>query len=250
MSVLMLIYHRVGAGGGSANPHHLPMSRFRDQVAHISRAGIPLLSWSEPLQTGVKPRLAITFDDGYASDLDCAQVLARAGQDALFFIATGCLGRRPYLHVDELRDLAGLGMTVGSHSHSHIQLTSLDDASLRDELVRSREMLEHIVQRPVTRLSFPGGAFDARVLGQARAAGYSELFTSDWGANRARQLRERLYRRTAVVNHLDDAQFDALIRQRHEHARRLAFMGKELVKKTFGVERYVRWRQALLELRK
>jgi peptidoglycan/xylan/chitin deacetylase (PgdA/CDA1 family) len=252
MSMLILIYHRVGAGGGTGNPHFLPSEVFSAQIAQLQR--FQVLSWrnglsAERMREG-PPRIALTFDDGYRSDLDCAHVLRDAGMDALFFIATGCLGQDPYLQPADVRALVKLGMTVGSHSHSHVQLTSLDDARLRDELVRSREVLESLVQRPIEHLSFPGGAFDQRVLDHAREAGYKHLFTSDWGVNGARQIESGLLRRTAVVNHLDARGFDALLHQRHRRARQLAFAGKELVKKAFGVERYVRWRRALLELRR
>jgi peptidoglycan/xylan/chitin deacetylase (PgdA/CDA1 family) len=253
MSLLILIYHRVTEnGGGRTNPHCLPMRNFREHMQYLRRSQYPVVSWREPgvdaaLQHG-EMRVALTFDDGYRSDLECAHVLRSLGYDALFFIATGCLGAESYLDRDGVVELQRLGMTIGSHSHNHVQLTSLDDAQAADDLRRSREVLEDIVQRPIEYFSFPGGAYDGRVLARARAAGYKYFFTSDWGINRKRELSSDLFRRTSVLNHLDTLQFDALLRQRNYYARRVGFRAKELAKKTLGANGYVKLRRALLSL--
>ena len=143
-----------------------------------------------------------------------------------------------------------MNMTLGSHSHSHVALRPLDDRRLSDELRRSRAILEDIVQQPIEHVSFPGGSYDDRVLRSAVEAGYRYCHTSDWGVNRGRQIRRRVLRRTAVVNHYDTADLDALLTLRHYYLRQLGFQAKELTKSTLGVDRYVGLRQAFLSMLK
>ena len=254
MNLLILIYHSMSAtGADSANVHRLSMRQFEDQMEHLRAAAYPVLAWRE-FGVGRAPpdrtQVAVTFDDGHRSDLECARVLHALGFDALFFIATDYLGQPGYLRREDVVELRRLGMTIGSHSHRHVQLTPLSDAAVLDELCRSREILEDIVEQPIVHFSFPGGSYDTRIVEMSRRAGYEYLFTSDWGLNHEAQGATRVLRRTSVLNHLDTAAFDALVRQRNYYARQVGFKTKEWMKASLGVERYVQIRQAVLSLRK
>ena len=77
---------------------------------------------------------------------------------------------------DELRELAGRGVEVGSHTASHPHLPALSDAELAEELRASKERLEHELGRPCTVLAYPFGDCDDRVRAAARAAGYETAF--------------------------------------------------------------------------
>jgi peptidoglycan/xylan/chitin deacetylase (PgdA/CDA1 family) len=84
---------------------------------------------------------------------------------------------------DELALLAEEGHEIGSHSHSHPILPTVDDASLREELEQSRATLEKRLKRSVTSLCYPNGDADARVVQAARVAGYQRAVTTRWGWN-------------------------------------------------------------------
>lgn len=82
---------------------------------------------------------------------------------------------------DQLREMADAGIEIGSHSCSHPRLTLLDDASLKDEMVRSKARLEAMLDRPVRSFCYPHGTLadvDARVADAARAAGYENAVIS------------------------------------------------------------------------
>jgi peptidoglycan/xylan/chitin deacetylase (PgdA/CDA1 family) len=67
--------------------------------------------------------------------------------------------------------------SVGSHGHTHEILTALDDASLRESLERSKRELEAVTDGEVTRIAYPNGDADDRVVAAAAAAGYRRGFT-------------------------------------------------------------------------
>jgi peptidoglycan/xylan/chitin deacetylase (PgdA/CDA1 family) len=71
-----------------------------------------------------------------------------------------------------LRELADAGWEIGSHTHTHPRLTSLDDAQLRQELTESRERCAQELGRPCRSIAYPYGDVDARVAEAAAAAGY------------------------------------------------------------------------------
>lgn len=78
---------------------------------------------------------------------------------------------------DALRDLAQRGTEVGSHTLSHVHLTTLSDFDLRRELTESAERVESELGRPCRFLAYPYGENDVRVRAAARAAGYLAAFT-------------------------------------------------------------------------
>jgi hypothetical protein len=62
----------------------------------------------------------------------------------------------------------------------------------------------------------------------SRQSGYKYFFTSDWGVNDAVQLATCVVRRTSVLNHLDIAQFDALLRQSNYYVRQLGVQDQRM----------------------
>jgi peptidoglycan/xylan/chitin deacetylase (PgdA/CDA1 family) len=73
---------------------------------------------------------------------------------------------------EELQRLVDAGWEIGSHTHSHPRLPTLDDDALEDELVKSRRDIEHHLARPCPSLAYPYGDHDARVVEAARQARY------------------------------------------------------------------------------
>lgn len=121
-----------------------------------------------------KPYAALTFDDGWKSNVWSAQLLAERGIQAAYFIATGFVeaddawafvtnnirkrkdepvgytrADLEAMSVDDVKSLAKLGHVVGSHTVNHRLVQELPEAELRDELTRSRDLLEEwLGQRP------------------------------------------------------------------------------------------------------
>ena len=69
------------------------------------------------------------------------------------------------------------GVTLGSHTATHADLTRLDAAALEEQLVRSREAIESQLDVRVRTLSYPFGRFDEAVREAAIAAGYEAAFS-------------------------------------------------------------------------
>ncbi len=88
-------------------------------------------------------------------------------------------GLRHMVNRDELMQLERGGVALGLHGKTHVPLTRAAD--LESELSGARTALGQQLDRPVESLvsmSFPHGAHDASIAGQARDAGYELVFTS------------------------------------------------------------------------
>jgi len=113
--------------------------------------------------------VAITFDDCYRDNLFAARVLAEHHLPACFFIPTAYVGtdhvfdwdrgltRLANLSWDEVREMAGLGHEIGSHTATHPDMAQVTLEQARHELVESKDMLEAKLDRPVRWFAYPFG---------------------------------------------------------------------------------------------
>ena len=82
----------------------------------------------------------------------------------------------------QLLEAAGRpGITIGSHTWTHPNLSTLDDESLDAELSRPREWLQGRFRRVVPWVSYPYGLFTDSVKRAAERAGYHGAFRIDGG---------------------------------------------------------------------
>jgi peptidoglycan/xylan/chitin deacetylase (PgdA/CDA1 family) len=202
--------------------------------------------------------MCLTFDDGYADNLEAARTLRRHGLTATFYITAGCLAgeapfwlaelryllprirqprvaltsagrtvevdlrpgmnwngparaigrlfksitidererlrdelRRladagdapsPMLTWDQVREMHGLGMTIGSHTLTHPNLPSAGLDAATNEIHGARARLEQEIGGPVTMFSYPNGGAERYVTAELQAvvreAGYEAATTS------------------------------------------------------------------------
>ncbi len=190
--VLVLCYHALSPTW-EADLSTTP-ERFERQLALLAGRGYRGVRFSEAVRPGAPGRIvAITFDDAYRSVLELARpILDRFGFPASVFAPTDGVeagGPLSWAGIDqwlggpherellpmswaELRSLADAGWEIGSHTASHPHLTQLDDATLADELTRSKAACERHLAGPCGSLAYPYGDVDARVVAAAADAGY------------------------------------------------------------------------------
>jgi peptidoglycan/xylan/chitin deacetylase (PgdA/CDA1 family) len=135
----------------------------------------------------------LTFDDGYAGIYEHAfPILARLKLPATVFLVAQTLAPagRPIdwvdtpppptlrtLSIDEVREMQAAGITFGSHSMAHRDLTTLGEQECERDLRDSRLLLEDALHGPIRLLAYPRGRHDVRVRRSAQRAGFSHAFT-------------------------------------------------------------------------
>lgn len=181
--VVVLCYHNVRAN---------QRERFGRQMRHIADRARRLTTCETVGWLG-RPQMVVTFDDAFAGLLLNALPVTRDLEIPItIFAVTENLGGVPKWPMPEdHRDRDERTMTdlelqivdkdsrcrVESHTATHANLAGISKQCVREEFVRSRLRLEKILGRDVTMLAFPFGAYGDDIIREARAAGYTDLFT-------------------------------------------------------------------------
>jgi len=156
--------------------------------------------------------VAITFDDCYRDNLFAARVLAEHRLPACFFVPTAYVGtdhvfdwdrglkRMANLSWEDVREMAGMGHEIGSHTVTHPDMAQVPVEQARRELVESRNVLEAELDRPARWFAYPFGGknnFRADRVPLVFEAGYEGL-VSGFGGFLHREARDPIVPRVTV----------------------------------------------------
>jgi peptidoglycan/xylan/chitin deacetylase (PgdA/CDA1 family) len=194
----VLMYHALSDEGrlaGDADPHYtLTRERFGEQLQMMRALGLGLCSVKDVVQGNPDlhetPHVALTFDDGHASNAAATEDITRNGGRADFFVNPSTIGRANHLSWSELRQMASSGMSIQSHGYTHRYLDALSRPEVESELIDSKKEIEHRLGQPVLLFAPAGGRMPKHFMELARSAGYTAVCASQpggWthGGNRA-----------------------------------------------------------------
>ncbi len=130
-------------------------------------------------------KVMISFDDcpKHLWDFAIPELLKR-GMKAVFYMPTAYLGGtndwdikmgKPSIQLmDEadIKKLVDIGMEVGSHSHHHVCLEDFSEHEVKENLVKSKDILEKIIGKPVISLAYPFGSMPQNNKQLLEEAGY------------------------------------------------------------------------------
>lgn len=204
---LVLCYHAVSESWPVDQA--VAPAALREQVELLLTAGYRPMTLADSLASGEGRALAVTFDDAYRSVLDVAlPVLQELGVVATVFVVTDFADSgRPLVwegidrwaggpHAAELEGLTWsdldvvrrAGWEVGSHTRTHLRLTSLGDQALADELRASKRSCEEALGAPCVSLAYPYGDVNRHVVQAVGDAGYRYAVTLPGYPHRAEPL--------------------------------------------------------------
>ena len=93
------------------------------------------------------------------------------------------------LSTSQVRSLRDAGVEIGAHTATHPILTRLSPEAAREDIARSRQVLEGILGDPVRLFAYPNGRpgedYDARHVTMVRDLGFTAALSTAWGAAHA-----------------------------------------------------------------
>lgn len=146
---IVLMYHGTIAdsnGQPATGDHkHVGESLFREQLAMLAthRRVVPLTTLVEALleRRNCNGMLAITFDDGYLNNAECAaRVLKEFSMSATFFLASGFVGAQRWVWTDRLEYVAAVA------TDQDTTVTWNDGGTARAKLCTAAERADFVKQ--------------------------------------------------------------------------------------------------------
>ncbi len=207
----ILMYHSVDDSLAAAcvHPEH-----FEQQLAYLKRVGYQAIDldvvFSYMTEGGALPLkpVVITFDDGYRDNLKNAfPILKKYNMRATIFLATGYLGhsngwcaadgvtQRPLMTWKEVNEAAKESLlSFQPHTCSHPKLTKIPVPQVREELVRSKLIIEDKLGRSCHHFAYPYGDFNEIVRSIVEEVGFRTACSVRWGRNQRGDDLFALYR--------------------------------------------------------
>ncbi|MCP4143195.1 MAG: polysaccharide deacetylase family protein [Chloroflexi bacterium] len=174
----ILLYHHV-AISPIESQYYIHPENFASQMKALDDWGytpIPLSLLVKAIKEGAelpqKP-IIISFDDGRLDIYENAfPIMEEYGYPGVFYIISGGLGDQGLVGVDELQEMAAAGWEIGSHSHSHADLSKIRKEASYREVVSSRDVLEEALGFPITSFAYPFGTITETAGKQIHIADY------------------------------------------------------------------------------
>jgi len=205
----ILCYHKIEPvpAGARIRGLYLEPSLFRRQIQELSGAGF---SFSLPGSHTPSQSVAVTFDDGFLSNLEAAvPVMKEIGARAINYLVADRIGKtsdwetaeggeaRSLMDEAQVRDWLSAGNWIGAHTCTHPRLSKIPRDRAREEIFSSKRMLEDRFGQPIEHFAYPFGDYDDAVVEMVREAGFKTACTMDRGVNDRNTDPFRLKRWTA-----------------------------------------------------
>jgi peptidoglycan/xylan/chitin deacetylase (PgdA/CDA1 family) len=133
--------------------------------------------------------IVLTFDDGYLDHYTNAfPLLKKYGMSATFFVVTDYANYKNPEHLtwEMMREMFAAGMSIESHSRTHIDLRNRSNGLLAWELLGPVEQIEAFIGKRPRFFSYPTGRYDARVIQVLRDIQTYAAVTTEWGFSHTR----------------------------------------------------------------
>lgn len=192
-NIPILMYHSISKSG---NPRFkdlcVPPALFAAQVDYLYHHAYTFLNVTQLIHalTGKVPLperpVVLTFDDGFADFyIHALPILSCYNITATLYITTGFVEstsgwlrreretKQPMLTWSEITEISDSGIECGAHTHSHPKLDTLPLAIARNEILRSKDLLEQHLGQEVTSFAYPFGHYTSDIRRLVKQAGFT-----------------------------------------------------------------------------
>ena len=200
--ISILMYHQVGdfSPMKTHRASYCHYRRFSAQMKLLSLLGYHVMDFETAIKaieekTEIPPlSVVLTFDDGCRNFYEYAYpVLKKFRFPAIVYVVSGLIGKKAewfsredrhapaLMSEDILLELRKNGIIFGAHGMSHVRLAETETARQREEIFKSKAVLEDILGEEVRHFCYPYGSYDKAVLNLTKEAGYKTAVTCSRG---------------------------------------------------------------------
>lgn len=213
-TIPILAYHKVI--DNDPNPYSIPTETFAKQLQYLTNNGYKPISLMEmrdlleqkrlgkPTKLGTEKYIVLTFDDGYANNLQYATpILQKYGYKATVFVITGYVNNEDFLTAGQLKTMRISGWEIGSHGDTHLPLGDQKRNKVEWEAFISKQYLEYATRQMVNFVAYPYGSFTTETAeifaefgywgGLSGMDGVNSATTNPWAYKRVNMPQDKFF---------------------------------------------------------
>ena len=174
MTIPILVYHSICDEKSNLS---LNIAAFEKQIQYLKKNNFETINFNQINTSKVNKKIIITFDDGYKDILiNALPILIKYHFTATCFLVANLIGadnkwdiskknfmKKDLLSKKDINEWINNGMSIGSHSHNHKDLTNITHDDLKHELDFSKKTLEDLFGYKIRNFSYPFGKVNNEV---------------------------------------------------------------------------------------
>lgn len=210
----ILMYHYFGSPDPKTHDPYLYASskRLNSEIKALKKLGYSSATLSElaiacHTSNHLSQKVIITIDDGSQDFFDGGmEILNHHNFNAIQFLVADQIGgfnewdikhRHPAIRLmneTQIREWLAQGHEIGSHTLTHPNLSTLNEADARREILDSKKKLEDQFGIPIRHFCYPHGKFNTMIESLVGEAGYETACSTRFGVNPPEQNLKTLNR--------------------------------------------------------
>lgn len=159
-------------------------------MAVVSQRIIPIYR----VDTGGEKKVSLSFDATWGADYT-PKILATLKEEkikATFYLAGFWIEKYPEM----VKRIAADGHELGNHTYSHPHLNSLAEGEIKNEIMRTHDMIKELTGKSCTVFRPPFGEYSNKVINVAKECGYHTIIwdvdSLDWKNLSAQEINKRV----------------------------------------------------------
>lgn len=203
--LIVIYYHDIVEAGNGYSYQRVEKNKFNEQMKYLKENGYTSILF-EDMNKPLPPKaILITFDDGFRTVYDVAvPIMRKYGMKANVFLPTKYVEEQHphFMTWDMLKELCMAGdFSVAAHTHTHADIRSLNDATMKLEIEKSNQLLHDRLNIRTRSFCMPYGKYDKRSIETLkRYSEYMYIFASFYGKAKENKMAEKLLPRIGISN--------------------------------------------------
>ena len=195
--ISVLLYHQIG-NNPNLNTNlncFCSIEDFENQMEFLKVNNIKVISLEEACDLNEKrqsiftPHVVLSFDDGCESFYKIVHpILKKFGFNAVLYPVAGYLGNYAtwkniknseikIMDSEMLIELKRIGYEIGSHTIDHIKLSTLSKEEAYYQIMKSKVILEEILNEAIISFSYPHGDYNSETIEILKECGFKNAVT-------------------------------------------------------------------------
>lgn len=180
----VLYYHEVVEKGQGFSYQKIEKEAFEQQMAYLQAEGYETLYFSDLDKPLPAKAVIVSFDDGFRSVYEnAAPIMEKYGIKGNVYLPTGYIGNDPhFMDWDMVQKLQEGSFEMQAHTHSHVDVRTLDEEALQEQIKASDELFREKLGFLPRAFCLPFGTYDRASVKALRKTGrYDYILGSYYG---------------------------------------------------------------------